>query len=138
MNMGQRRNRRTPNPRRSTRTDRRKNNGLRRRNAGGNTEYNQRLLAYNQTHTMMSHDEIVKRRVTRSISTCKHIPMDREKRAHKVAGYMDTEMQREKHPEQTATTIQDLQEQVQDLQKEVVQQKHIANEGLAGRIRRKL
>jgi uncharacterized FlaG/YvyC family protein len=87
---------------------------------------------------MMSHDEIVKRRVTRSIATCKHIPLDRNKRAHKVAGYMETEMQREKHPEQTATTIQDLQEQVQHLQKEVAQQKHRANEGLAGWIRRHL
>lgn len=86
----------------------------------------------------MDHNEIVKRRVTRAISTCKHIPMDREKRAHKVAGYMETEMQREKHPEQTATTIQDLQEQVQDLQREIAQQKHRANEGLTGRIRRKL
>lgn len=85
----------------------------------------------------MDHDEIVKRRVTRAISTCKHIPMDREKRAHKVAGYMETEMQREKHPEQTATTIQDLQERVQHLQREVAQQKHRANEGLLGRIRRK-
>lgn len=87
---------------------------------------------------MMNHDEIVKRRVTRAISTCKHIPMDREKRAHKVAGYMETEMQREKNPDRVAETIQDLQEQVQDLQKEVAQQKHRANEGLAGRLRRHL
>lgn len=86
----------------------------------------------------MDHNEIVKRRVTRAISTCKHIPMDREKRAHKVAGYMETEMQREKNPDQVAETIQDLQEQVQDLQREVAQQKHRANEGLTGRIRRKL
>ena len=84
----------------------------------------------------MNHDEIVKRRVTRAIATCKHIPMDRDKRAHKVAGYMETEMQREKHPEQVAETIQDLQEQVQDLQKEVAQQKQRANEGLTGRLRR--
>jgi len=87
---------------------------------------------------MMNHDEIVKRRVTRAIATCKHIPLDREKRAHKVAGYMETEMQREKNPDQVAETIQDLQEQVQHLQREVVQQKHRANEGLLGRIRRKL
>lgn len=86
----------------------------------------------------MNHDEIVKRRVTRAIATCKHIPLDREKRAHKVAGYMETEMQREKNPDQVAETIQDLQEQVQHLQREVVQQKHRANEGLLGRIRRKL
>ena len=87
---------------------------------------------------MMSHNETVKFRVTRAIATCKHIPMDREKRAHKVAGYMETEMQREKNPDQVAETIQDLQEQVQDLQKEIVQQKHRANEGLAGRLRRHL
>ena len=86
----------------------------------------------------MDHNEIVKRRVTRAISTCKHIPMDREKRAHKVAGYMETEMQREKNPDQVAETIQDLQEQVQDLHREIAQQKHRANEGLLGRIRRKL
>ena len=87
---------------------------------------------------MMNHDEIVKRRVTRAISTCKHIPMDRDKRAHKVAGYMETEMQREKNPDRVAETIQDLQEQVQHLQREVAQQKHRANEGLLGRIRRNL
>lgn len=81
---------------------------------------------------MMSHDEIVKRRVVRAISTCKHIPLDRNKRAHKVAGYMETEMQREKNPEQVADTIQDLQEQVQHLQEEVAQQ----NKGLLGRLRR--
>lgn len=86
----------------------------------------------------MDHDEIVKRRVTRAISTCKHIPMDREKRTHKIAGYMEMEMQREKNPDQVAETIQDLQEQVQDLQKEVAQRKHRANEGLAGRLRRHL
>ena len=86
---------------------------------------------------MLNHDEIVKRRVTRSIATCKHIPLDRDKRAHKVAGYMETEMQREKNPDQVAETIQDLQEQVQHLQKEVTQQRHRANEGLLGRIRRK-
>ena len=86
----------------------------------------------------MNHDEIVKRRVTRAISTCKHIPLDRDKRAHKVAGYMETEMQREKNPDRVAETIQDLQEQVQDLQKEVAQQKPRANEGLAGRLRRHL
>lgn len=85
---------------------------------------------------MLNHDEIVKRRVTRAISTCKHIPLDRDKRAHKVAGYMETEMQREKNPDRVAETIQDLQEQVQHLQKEVAQQKHRANEGLAGRLRR--
>lgn len=85
---------------------------------------------------MMNHNETVKFRVTRAISTCKHIPMDREKRAHKVAGYMETEMQREKNPDQVAETIQDLQEQVQDLQMEVAQQKHRANEGLAGWLRR--
>ena len=66
---------------------------------------------------MLNHDEIVKRRVTRAISTCKHIPLDRDKRAHKVAGYIETEMQREKNPDRVAETIQDLQEQVQDLQK---------------------
>lgn len=87
---------------------------------------------------MMSHDETVKFRVTRAIATCKHIPLDRDKRAHKVAGYMETEMQREKNPDQVAETIQDLQEQVQDLQKEVAQQKHRANEGLLGWIKRKL
>lgn len=86
----------------------------------------------------MDHNEIIKYRVTRAISTCKHIPMDREKRAHKVAGYMETEMQREKNPDQVAETIQDLQEQVQDLHREIAQQKHRANEGLLGRIRRKL
>lgn len=86
----------------------------------------------------MNHDEIVKRWVTRAISTCKHIPLDRDKRAHKVAGYMETEMQREKNPDQVAETIQDLQEQVQRLHREVAQQKHLANEGLRGRIRRKL
>ena len=64
--------------------------------------------------------------------------MDRDKRAHKVAGYMETEMQREKNPDQVAETIQDLQEQVQDLHREIAQQKHRANEGLMGRIRRKL
>lgn len=86
----------------------------------------------------MDHNEIVKRRVTRAIATCKHIPMDRDKRAHKVAGYMETEMQREKNPDQVAETIQDLQEQVQHLQEEVAQQKHRANEGLTGWLRRHL
>ena len=87
---------------------------------------------------MLDHDEIVKRRVVRAISTCKHIPLDRNKRAHKVAGYMETEMQREKNPDQVAETIQDLQEQVQHLQEEVAQQKHRANEGLTGWLRRHL
>lgn len=84
----------------------------------------------------MNHDEVVKFRVTRAISTCKHIPLDRNKRAHKVAGYMETEMQREKNPDRVAETIQDLQEQVQHLQKEVAQQKKRANEGLTGWLRR--
>lgn len=49
---------------------------------------------------------------------------------------MDTEMQREKNPDQVAETIQDLQEQIQDLYKELTQQKKRANEGLAGWLRR--
>lgn len=85
---------------------------------------------------MMNHDEIVKRRVTRAIATCKHIPMDREKRAHKVAGYIETEMQREKNPEQTATTIRDLQEQVQHLQEEVAEWKHEAQASIRSRLKR--
>lgn len=84
----------------------------------------------------MNHDEIVKRRVTRAIATCKHIPMDREKRAHKVAGYIETEMQREKNPEQTATTIRDLQEQVQHLQEEVAEWKHEAQASIRSRLKR--
>ena len=85
---------------------------------------------------MRDHEETVKRRVTRAIATCKHIPLDRDKRAHKVAGYLETEMQREKNPEGTAETIQDLQEQVQHLQREVAQQRKRANEGVAGWLRR--
>lgn len=77
---------------------------------------------------MMSHNETIKFRVTRSIATCKHIPMDNKKRAHKVAGYMDTEFEREKNPEKTAHTIQDLQEQIQDLHQELAQQRKRANE----------
>ena len=76
----------------------------------------------------MNHDEVVKFRVTRAISTCKHIPLDRDKRASKVAGYMDDEIQREKHPDQLPSTIRDLQEQVQHLQEEVQKRKQIANE----------
>jgi len=85
---------------------------------------------------MMNHDEIVKRRVTRAISTCKHIPLDRDKRAHKVAGYMETEMQREKNPDQVAETIQDLQEQVQHLQEEVAEWKHEAQSSIRSRLKR--
>ena len=85
---------------------------------------------------MLNHDEIVKRRVTRSIATCKHIPMDREKRAHKVAGYMETEMQREKNPDQVAETIKDLQEQVQHLQEEVAEWKHEAQASIRSRLKR--
>ena len=84
----------------------------------------------------MNHDQVVKFRVIDSISKCKHIPLDRDKRTHKIAWYMDTEMQREKNPDQVAETIQDLQEQIQDLYKELTQQKKRANEGLAGWLRR--
>jgi uncharacterized protein YceH (UPF0502 family) len=87
---------------------------------------------------MQDHNKTVKRRIVRSISRCPRIPAEREKRAKKVAGYVETEMQREKHPEQTATTIRDLQEQVQHLQEEVSQRKHRANEGLTGWLRRHL
>lgn len=86
---------------------------------------------------MMSHDEVVKFRITRAIATCKHIPLDREKRASKVAGYVDDEIQRKKHPEQVARTIRDLQEEVQHLRTEVTEYRKYANEGLMGRIRRK-
>lgn len=85
----------------------------------------------------MNHDEVVKFRVIRSISACKHIPLDRDKRASKVAGYMDDEIQREKHPDQLARTIRDLQEEVLELRREVAERKHKAGEGLLGRIRRK-
>ena len=77
---------------------------------------------------MNNHDKTVKWRITRSIARCPWIPAERAKRAKKVAGYVETEMQREKHPEQTATTIRDLQEQVQHLQEEVKKRKEIANE----------
>ena len=66
----------------------------------------------------MNHDQTVKRWITRAIATCKRIPAERSKRARKVAGYVETEQQREKNPEQTARTIRDLQEQVQHLQEE--------------------
>lgn len=86
---------------------------------------------------MMSHDEVIKFRVTRSISTCKHIPLDRDKRASKVAGYIDDEIQREKNPDKLARTIRDLQQEVLELRREVAEQKHKAGEGLLGWIRRK-
>lgn len=86
----------------------------------------------------MNHDETVKFRITRAIATCKHIPLDRDKRAGKVAGYVEDEIQRQKHPEQVARTIKDLQEQVQSLLAEVHEQRRYANEGRLGRIRRKL
>lgn len=85
---------------------------------------------------MHNHDKTVKRRIVRSISRCPRIPAEREKRAKKVAGYVETEMQREKHPEQTATTIRDLQEQVQHLQEEVAEWKHEAQANIWNRIRR--
>jgi len=85
----------------------------------------------------MNHDEVVKFRVIRSISACKHIPLDRDKRASKIAGYMDYEIQREKNPDQQARTIRDLQEEVLELRREVAERKHKAGEGLLGRIRRK-
>ena len=66
----------------------------------------------------MNHDQIIKRWITRAIATCKRIPAERDKRARKIAGYVETEQQREKNPEQTAKTIRDLQEQVQRLQEE--------------------
>lgn len=71
----------------------------------------------------MNHNEIVRRWVVKSIATCKHIPLDRDKRAHKVDGYMKTEMEREKNPDQVAQTIQDLQEQVQHLHQELEEEK---------------
>lgn len=77
---------------------------------------------------MMNHDEVVLRWVTRAIAKCPRIPADRDKRAHKVAGYMRTEMEREKNPDRVAQTIQDLQEQVQDTQRELAQRKQRANE----------
>lgn len=76
----------------------------------------------------MDHNEIIKYRVTRSISTCKHIPLDRDKRASKVAGYMETEFEREKHPDETARTIRDLQTEVHNLRREVAEWKHKAGE----------
>lgn len=76
----------------------------------------------------MNHDERIKWRITRSIARCPWIPAERDKRAKKVAGYIETEQEREKHPEQTARTIRDLQEQVQHLQAEVLQRKKRANE----------
>lgn len=85
---------------------------------------------------MHNHDKTVKRRIVRSISKCPRIPAEREKRAKKVAGYVETEMQREKHPEQTATTIKDLQEQVQHLQEEVAKWKHEAQANIRSRIKR--
>ena len=85
---------------------------------------------------MHDHNKTVKRRIVRSISRCPWIPAEREKRAKKVAGYVETEMQREKHPEQTATTIRDLQEQVQHLQEEVAEWKHEAQANIWNRIRR--
>ena len=85
---------------------------------------------------MHNHDKTIKRRIVRSISKCPRIPAEREKRAKKVAGYVETEMQREKHPEQTATTIRDLQEQVQYLQEEVAKWKHEAQANIRSRIKR--
>jgi predicted RNase H-like nuclease (RuvC/YqgF family) len=85
---------------------------------------------------MNNHDKTVKRRITRSIARCPWIPAEREKRAKKVAGYVETEMQREKHPEQTATTIRDLQEQVQHLQEEVAEWKHEAQASIRSRLKR--
>lgn len=66
----------------------------------------------------MNHEQTIKRWITRAIATCKRIPAERDKRAEKIAGYVETEQQREKNPEQTARTIRDLQEQVQRLQEE--------------------
>ena len=77
---------------------------------------------------MMNHDETVKFRITRAIATCKHIPLDRDKRASKVAGYVEDEQRREKHPEQVAKTTKDLQEQVQRLHAEVTERRKYANE----------
>ena len=77
---------------------------------------------------MLNHNETVKFRVTRSIATCKHIPMDRDKRARKVAGYMDTEFAREKNPKQVAQTMQDLEDELQSLHEELAQQRKYANE----------
>lgn len=87
---------------------------------------------------MLNHNETVKFRVTRAIATCKHIPLDRDKRAHKVAGYMDTEFQREKNPKQVAQSMQDLQEEIRSLHEEIAQQRKYANEWILGWIRRKL
>ena len=85
---------------------------------------------------MHDHNKTVKRRIVRSISRCPWIPAERDKRAKKVAGYVETEMQREKHPEQTATTIKDLQEQVQHLQEEVAEWKHEAQASIRSRLKR--
>lgn len=85
---------------------------------------------------MNNHDKTVKWRITRSIARCPWIPAERAKRAKKVAGYVETEMQREKHPEQTATTIRDLQEQVQHLQEEVAEWKHEAQASIRSRLKR--
>ena len=66
----------------------------------------------------MNHDQTVKRWITRAIATCKWIPAERDKRAAKIAGYVETVQQRDKNQEETARTIRDLQEQVQRLQEE--------------------
>lgn len=67
---------------------------------------------------MTNRDEIIKWWITRAITTSPWIPAERNKRAEKIAGYVETEQQREKNPEQLARTIKDLQEQVQRLQEE--------------------
>ena len=82
---------------------------------------------------MLNHDETVKFRVTRAIATCKHIPLDRDKRAHKVAGYMDTELEREKNPDQVAQSMQDLQDEIQHLHEELAHARTEPNK-LIGRI----
>ena len=59
--------------------------------------------------------ETTRYRIVRAIAHNPHIPADREKRAKKIDGYIQDEIDRESNPEAHARTVHDMHEQINNL-----------------------
>lgn len=73
---------------------------------------------------MTNREDTVRWWIINAISKCPWIPMERAKRAKKIGAYVKQEQEREKHPEQVAQTIADLQEQVLHLQEQLQEERN--------------
>ena len=73
---------------------------------------------------MTKREDTVRWRIINAISKCPWIPLERDKRAKKIGAYVKQEQEREKHPEQIAQTIADLQEQVLHLQEQLQEERN--------------